>query len=117
MASHPRSTPVDATAAFVAWLVTGAVGPALVALPVNLAADKLVGAAKRWLQRFRQTDDLSRLVKAAAGTSVQLSRDEIKDLRKLLEKRADLEPTCRRQAERRAAGADRPARRVPAAAG
>ena len=86
MASHARSTPADATVAVVTWLVTGAVGPALVALPVNLVADKLAGAAVRWFKRFRQTDDLSRLMKAAASTSVQLSRDEIKDLRKLLEK-------------------------------
>ena len=78
MTSHTRSPAGDATAAFVSWLVTGAVGPALVALPVNLVADKLAGAAVRWFKRFRQTDDLSRLVKAAAGTSVQLSRDEIK---------------------------------------
>jgi tetratricopeptide (TPR) repeat protein len=75
----------DATAAFVSWLVTGAVGPALVALPVNLAADKLSAAAVRWLKRLRQTDDLSRLVKAATGTSVQLSRDEVRELRTLLE--------------------------------
>ena len=86
LTSHTRSTAGDATAAFVSWLVTGAVGPALVALPVNMAADKLANAAVRWLKRLRQTDDLSRLVKAAAGTSVQLSRDEIKDLQKLLEK-------------------------------
>ena len=85
LTSRIRSTAGDATAAFVSWLVTGAVGPALVALPVNLAADKLADAAVRWLKRLRQTDDLSRLVKAAAGTSVQLSRDEIRDLRKLLE--------------------------------
>ena len=87
MTSHARSTAGDATAtaAFVSWLVTGAVGPALVALPVNLAADKLAGAAVRWFKRLRQTDDLSRLVKAAAGGSDRLSRDEIRDLRKLLE--------------------------------
>ena len=84
MTSRTRSPAGDATAAFVTWLVTGAVGPALVALPVNLAADKLAGAAVRWFKRLRQTDDLSRLVKAAAGTSIQLSRDEIKALRKLL---------------------------------
>jgi hypothetical protein len=86
MTSRTRSASGDSTAAFVSWLVTGAVGPALVALPVNLAADRLADAAVRWFKRFRQTDDLSRLVKAAAGTSVQLSRDEISCLRKLLEK-------------------------------
>ena len=81
---HTRSGTGDATAAFVSWLVTGAVGPALIALPVNWAADKLADAAVRWFKRFRQTDDLSRLVKAAADTSVQLSRDEISNLRELL---------------------------------
>ena len=85
MTSHARSTPADATAAFVSWLVTIGGGPALVALPVNLVAHELAKAAGRWFKRFRQTDDLSRLVKAAAGISVQLSRDEIKDLRNLLE--------------------------------
>jgi hypothetical protein len=53
---------------------------------VNLVAQELAKAARHWFRRFRQTDDLSRLVIAAAGTSVQLSRDEIKDLRTLLEK-------------------------------
>jgi hypothetical protein len=85
MASAARPTTGQANAAFVSWLVTGAVGPALVALPVNLVADKLAGAAVRWFKRLRQTDDLSRLVKAAAGVSVQLSRTEIRDLRRLLE--------------------------------
>lgn len=84
MPSQARSTGGQATAAFISWLVTGAVGPALVALPVNLLADKLADAAIRWFKRVSQTDDLSRLVKAAAGTSVQLSRAEIKDLRELL---------------------------------
>jgi hypothetical protein len=51
-----------------------------------LVAGKLADAAVRWLKRVRQTDDLSRLVKAAAGTSVQLSQDEFKDLGRLLEK-------------------------------
>jgi hypothetical protein len=86
MTSQARSTPADATAAFVSWLVTAGGGPAVAALPVNLVAHKLAGAAVRWFKRFRQTDDLSRLVKAAAGASFQLSRDEIQDLRKLLEK-------------------------------
>ena len=39
----------------------------------------------RWFTRFRQIDDLSRLVKAAAGASAALSRAEINDLRRLLE--------------------------------
>ena len=85
MTGDARSTTGDATAAFVSWLVTGAVGPALVALPVNLVADKLAGAAVRWFKRFRKTDDLSRLVKAAAGTSIDLSDAEFKALRMLLE--------------------------------
>jgi hypothetical protein len=84
MTGRSHSPAGDATAAFVSWLVTGAVGPTLVALPVNLMADKLAGAAVRWFRRLRQTDDLSRLVQTAAETSVQLSRDEIKALRKLL---------------------------------
>jgi hypothetical protein len=84
---HARVPAADASAAFVSWLVTGAVGPALVALPVNLVAEKLAAAAVRWFKRCRQTDDLSRLAKAAAaGVSVQLSRDEVSSLRKLLEK-------------------------------
>jgi hypothetical protein len=86
MASRAHPPAAQATAAFVSWLVTGAVGPALVALPVNMVADKLADAATRWFRRFRQTDDLSRLVKAAAGSSAQLSRDEIASLRKLLAK-------------------------------
>jgi hypothetical protein len=86
MASRTSSTSGDATAAFVSWLVTGAVGPALAALPVNLVADKLAGAAVRWFKRFRKTDDLSRLVKAAAGTSIDLNDGEFKALWKLLDK-------------------------------
>ena len=88
MASHPRAPTGDAATAFASWLVTGAAGPALVALPVNMAADKLAGAAARWFRRIRQTDDLSRLVKAATGTSASLSHAEIKDLRGLLEDEA-----------------------------
>jgi hypothetical protein len=40
----------------------GAVGPALVVLPVTWAASDLAGAAGRWLRR---TDGLSRIVRAA----------------------------------------------------
>jgi hypothetical protein len=76
VASPPRgSAGTAATAAFVTWLATGAVGPALVALPVNWAADQLAGAATRWFRRLRQTDDLSRLVRAAAEAAVPLRRD------------------------------------------
>ena len=84
MTSRTRSSAGDPTAAFVTWLVNGAVGPALVALPVNLVADKIASAAVRWFKRHRQTDDLSRLVRSASGTSVHLSRDEIGNLRALL---------------------------------
>jgi hypothetical protein len=85
MTSPTRSPTGDATAAFVSWLVTGAVGPALVALPVNLVATKLAGAAMRWFKRLRKTDDLSRLVKAATDSSVDLKDGEFKALRALLE--------------------------------
>jgi NACHT domain len=74
------------TAAFVTWLATGAVGPALVGLPVNWAASKLADAALRWFKRLRKTDDLSRLVKAAVGPSIDLSKDEFGALREFLEK-------------------------------
>ena len=80
-----RASSKNATA-FVSWLVTGAVGPALVALPVNWGADKLASEAVAWFKRFRQTDDLSRLAKAASGASVQLSRSEVSNLRALLER-------------------------------
>ena len=50
MTSHARSTAGDATDAFVSWLVTGAVGRAHVALPVNLAAHKLAGMAVSWFK-------------------------------------------------------------------
>ena len=70
----------------VSWLAWGAIGPAAVALPVNWAADKLAGAAVDWFKRFRKTDDLSRMVKTATGTSIDLNGAEFKDLRKLLAK-------------------------------
>jgi hypothetical protein len=66
------------------WLLPAAIGPAAVAVPVNLVADTLCAAAEEWFKRLRQSDDLSRLVKAASGTS--LSRDEINKLRRLLAK-------------------------------
>jgi len=47
----PAGNPADA---FLTWLVTGAIGPALVALPVKVVADKLAGAAVLWFRRFRQ---------------------------------------------------------------
>jgi hypothetical protein len=85
--SHSRSATGDEIAAFISLLATGAVGPALVALPINLVGGKLATAAVRWFKRLRQTDDLSRLVKAAADSVVPLDRDEIGNLRALLEKK------------------------------
>jgi hypothetical protein len=68
-----------------AWLLGAGLGPAAVALPVDRAADALAGAAQRWFKRLRRTDDLSRLVKAATGTSVDLTQAEFDAVRKLLE--------------------------------
>jgi hypothetical protein len=42
--------------ALVIWLMTSAVGPALVALPVNGTAGQFGGAARRWLDRIRHAD-------------------------------------------------------------
>ena len=67
------------------WLLGAAVGPAVFALPVNWGADALAGAAQRWFKRLRRTDDLSRLVRAATGTSVDLTHAEFDAVRKLLE--------------------------------
>ena len=67
------------------WLLGAGLGPAAVAVPVNWAADALAGAAQRWFKRFRRTDDLSRLVRAATGTSVDLTQAEFDAVRKLLE--------------------------------
>ena len=68
-----------------AWLLGAAVGPAAVALPVNWAADALASVAGRWFKRLRGTDDLSRLVRAATGTSADLTHPEFADVRRLLE--------------------------------
>jgi hypothetical protein len=54
------------------WLMTAALGPAVVAVPVGWAADAGADAARRWFRRFRRTDDLSRLVRAA---EIELSFD------------------------------------------
>jgi hypothetical protein len=69
---------------FVTWLIQGGVGPALVDLPVNWAEAKLAGAAQRWFRR-RRRDDLSRLVGAATGTSVDLTDVEFDAVRNRLE--------------------------------
>jgi hypothetical protein len=68
-----------------AWLIESGLGPALVAVPVNFTAEALAGAAQRWFRRLRRTDDLSRLVRAATGTSVDLSHAEFNAVRRLLE--------------------------------
>ncbi len=51
---------------------------------MNLAASKLSSAAVHWFKRLKQTDDLSRLVRAASGTSIHLSHNEVSRLRSLL---------------------------------
>ena len=68
-----------------AWLLGAALGPATVALPVNWAAEALASAAQRWFRRLRRTDDLSRLVSAATGSSVDLAQAEFDAVRRLLE--------------------------------
>ena len=70
--------------AFAAWLIQGAVGPALVSLPVNWSAAHVSSAAKGWFKRLRRTDSLSRLVRAATGASLDLTHDEFGALRVLL---------------------------------
>jgi hypothetical protein len=67
------------------WLIGSGVGPALVGVPVSWAADALADAARRWFRRFRRSDDLSHLVRAATGTSTDLSRAEFDAVRRLLE--------------------------------
>jgi hypothetical protein len=70
---------------FFTWLIEGGVGPALVGLPVNWVGIEIAEQAKRWFRRVRRTDDLSRLVRAATGTSVDLSRTEFDAVRQILE--------------------------------
>ena len=70
---------------FLAWLLDAGLGPAAVALPVTFAGGRVAGVAGRWFRRAGKTDELSRLVKAATGTSVSLTRDEFDAVRKLLE--------------------------------
>jgi hypothetical protein len=69
----------------IAWLLGAALGPAAVAIPVNWAADSLAGAARRWFRRVRHADELSRLVRTATGTSVDLTQAEFEAVRLLLE--------------------------------
>ena len=84
MTGHARTGPTWAHV-LLPWLIGAGIGPAAVAVPVNWAADALAGAAQRWFKRIRRTDDLSRLVKAAAGTSVDLSDGEFAAMRRVLE--------------------------------
>ncbi len=70
--------------ALVEWLITGALGPALVALPINWTASQFGNVAKRWFARLRHSDGLSRLMQAA-GTTASLSRGEFAATRRLLE--------------------------------
>ena len=67
-----------------AWLLSAAIGPAAFALPVNWAGDALAGAAQSWFKQLLGKDDLSRLVKAATGSSVDLTHAEFRAVRKLL---------------------------------
>jgi hypothetical protein len=60
-------------------------GPAAVAVPVNWTAASLAGASQRWFRRIRRIDDLSRLLRAATGTSVDLTHAEFSAVRNLLE--------------------------------
>jgi predicted lipoprotein with Yx(FWY)xxD motif len=70
-----------------AWLLGAAVGPATVTLPIGWTADVLADVARRWFRRFGQINDLCRLVHLATGTSVDLTRDELDAVRRLLAER------------------------------
>lgn len=67
------------------WLIQGAVGPALVGLPVTWAATDLTRAAKGWFRRLRRSDGLSRIVMAAAEGQARLLDTEFAAIRRLLE--------------------------------
>src|ERR1019366_7312757 len=69
----------------ITWLIEGGVGPALVSLPVNWTAAEIAGAAKRWFRRLRRRDALSGVLRAAMGTSADLSHAEFAAVRRLLE--------------------------------
>ena len=66
------------------WLITGGLGPALVAVPVTWSAGLLGKVAHRWLDRIRREDGLSRLI-LAAGPPIRLTRSELTAVRRLLE--------------------------------
>lgn len=65
------------------WLA-GTGGSAAVAAPVTMTADALAATAKRRFRQFRRTDDLSRLVKVATGTT-GLTRRELDAVARLLQ--------------------------------
>jgi hypothetical protein len=52
---------------------------------VTWTAANLAGLAGRWFRRLRRTDELSRIVQAAAGSDVGLSGEEFSAVRRLLE--------------------------------
>jgi hypothetical protein len=83
---------------FLTWLIQGGVGPAVVALPVNWGGTDLARAAKRWFQRLRRSDGLSRIVRAATG-GVGLSDAEFAAVRRLLEKESTWVGVGRRSVE------------------
>ena len=66
------------------WLIQGAVGQALVGLPVTWAATDLARAARQWFRRLRKWDGLSSVVRGAAG-DLDLSSAEFAAIRQLLE--------------------------------
>jgi hypothetical protein len=68
------------------WLVEGAVGPAVVALPIAWAASAWADAARRWFERSRRSDALSLLVESAAEGAAPLSHSEFRAVRSLLER-------------------------------
>jgi hypothetical protein len=70
--------------ALVNWLITGGLGPALVAVPVSWSAGRLGKVAHRWLDRIRHEDGLSRLI-LAADPPIRLTRSELTAVRRLLE--------------------------------
>lgn len=77
---------------FLQWLVQGALGPAVASLPITWAASDLARISAQWFRRLRRSDSLSRLVLAAAGSSVSLSPREFKAVRSLLEDQGTWSP-------------------------
>ncbi len=80
---------------FLDWLVTAAAGPAFFGLPVTWTASVLARVAKRWFERLRRTDGLSRVVMAATEAVTPLSDAEFSAIRGLLEKEETWETTGR----------------------